>query len=66
MSKSSLLWRHLSEFTQINEKSRQAAQGAHWEGLKTDPYMRRDYSGGYLIYREGPTPTTPTNFYPGK
>ena len=39
-------------------KHRQAAQGAHWGGLKTDPlgFLCRDYSGGYLIYREGPTP----------
>jgi len=60
MIKSSLFWRHVSGFTQINKTSRQAAQGAHWGGLKADPprFLCRDYSGGYLIYREGPTPTT--------
>jgi len=37
------------------------------EGLKTDPlgFLYIDYGGGYLIYREGPTPTNspPATFY---
>jgi len=66
MSKSSLLWRHVSGFTQINEARRQAAQGAHWGGLKADPpsFFCVEITVGVTSFtgRVQP-PQPPANFY---